>query len=130
MLLSFALPAHAGTLLETDTELATAGYFRLNWSADPQPSGYLLQQAKNADFSDARTLFTGKDTARVLSGLPDGDYFYRVRSLDTNDDAWSNPIQVSVRHHPFSRAAGFFIAGLVAFIALIAVLFHGSRQPH
>lgn len=122
-----ALPAGgvlAQPVLQTDTTLATAGYFRLTW---PGASGeFELQQAGTDDFQDARLIYQGPDTASVVSGLPDGDYFYRVRQR--GETRWSETLHIEVRHHPLNRAFGFFLLGAVMFAATLGILLHGVTR--
>jgi hypothetical protein len=119
--------SHAGDLpqLESDTPLSTAGYFQLTWQSE-QLGSFELQQALNADFSDALTLYTGHDTATVLSGLADGIFFYRVRH--ENETNWSQTVKVEVQHHPLTRAFGFFTLGAVMFFATLVVLIKGTHN--
>jgi len=116
---------HAQPQLHSNTTLATAGYFQLSWQSDP-PSQYTLQQAQRADFSDGRTIYQGQDQTTVVSGLPDGRYLYRVRNQDSS--GWSDPVEVSVKHHPLSRALGFFALGAVMFLTTLVVLINGVRS--
>ena len=126
--------AHATTTptLSSDTSFSTAGYFQLSWgnqeTAPDQTAQYELQQAMHSDFSDAHTRYRGSDAATVISGLDDSKYYYRVRY--ENDSVWSNAVEVEVKHHPLSRAFGFFALGLVMFVATVIVLLKGVRGQH
>lgn len=122
---AFSAPAAAQLQLQSDTALSTAGYFRLSWQQE-QRTGYQLQQARNSDFSDAHDIYRGEDSATVISGLADGHYFYRVRNPSAN--GWSETVEVEVKHHPLSRAFGFFALGAVMFVATLVVLLKGARS--
>ena len=117
--------AHAQPQLHSDTTLSSEGYFQLSWQTQ-QEARYELQQARNASFSDARTLYQGRDNASVISGLADGQYYYRLRSLP--DGSWSEGVAVEVKHHPLSRAFGFFTLGAAMFLATVGVLIKGARS--
>ena len=117
------LPAAAVALI-SDTEVASAGYFTLSWEADKQ--AIELQEADNAEFAHAKTLYRGQDSATLVSGKPDGQWFYRLRRLDS--DAWSQTIDVEVAHHPLSRALAFLGVGILVFAAVAAVIVVGVRQ--
>lgn len=126
-----SISSHASTapILVSDTALSTAGYFRLSWPGqekDQRP--YELQQATQSDFSDARTRYRGLDEATVISGLGDDIYYYRVRY--ENSSAWSDTVEVEVKHHSLSRAFGFFILGAIMFVATVIVLLKGARGEH
>jgi hypothetical protein len=127
LLLSWGLTgiAHAQPQLESDTDLSTEGYFQLSWHSE-QPGNFELQQAPSEDFHHARSIYQGEDMATVISGLPNGRYFYRVRH--ENSTTWSEPVRVAVKHHPLSRAFGFFSLGAVMFLATLLVLIKGARS--
>lgn len=116
--------------LESNTELATAGFYRLSWEADGHSeTQFELQEATGPGFADARTLYRGPDLATVLSGRADGQYYYRVRTMSSaGAGQWSEPVHVSVEHHSLARAFGFFAAGAVVFLATLGLIVFGTRQ--
>lgn len=117
--------------LQSDTGLATAGYYQLTWDAADSGNGeFQLQEANRPDFSDASLLYQGPDKATVVTGRPDDTYYYRVRLLDAQSmpGAWSDAVKVEVEHHPLSRALTFFIVGAVVFIAILVVIVVGNKQ--
>lgn len=110
-------------VLTTDTKLATAGYFQLSWQ--PGATGatnkifhFELQQSKDRSFFASHSIYLGSDRASVISGKSNGDYFYRVRSIDSPavKSDWSNTIHVSVQHHSLLKAWLFFSAGGIVFL--------------
>jgi hypothetical protein len=113
-------------LLTSNTELANAGFFTLNWRGAPG-ARYELQAARTPRFRRATVIYHGRDTARVMSGLADGKYYYRVRASEAAS-AWSEPVAVTVEHHPQSRAMAFFGAGLIVFVATAALIVSGARR--
>jgi hypothetical protein len=64
--------------LGADTELATAGYFQLRWRAE---GAVIVEEDTQPDFASPRVIYRGSDNARVLSGKPDGDWYYRARTV-------------------------------------------------
>lgn len=58
--------------------------------------------------------------------MPDGVYYYRVRAVADTD--WSEVTVVEVKHHPLSRAFGFFSLGAFMFIIMLLVLFRGNSK--
>ena len=118
----------AGPQLESDTQVSTAGYYRLQWN-DEQATDFVLEESQHPSFDQPKILYNGPDTARVVSGRADGDYFYRVKAV--NDTAgqgeWSDVIRVQVSHHPLSRALMFFAIGAVVFLATLITIIHGNR---
>lgn len=108
--------------LQTSSETATAGYFVLDWESAPEGIFELREQATDGA---ERTLYRGPDTARLISGKPNGVYRYQVRRAD--ESGWSEPTRVTVAHHPLPRALGFFLVGTLVFIATLAVVVIGKR---
>lgn len=115
--------------LFTDTQTATAGYFRLNWeSADMNPV-IELQQANNPAFADASFRYRGQDRASVISGMPDGAWYYRARIISADKTSpWSDTVAVKVAHHPLSRAWLFFGLGALVFAATLLLIIRGTEQ--
>jgi hypothetical protein len=112
--------------LEADSDVATAGFFQLTWTSDGPVQ---LQESRQPDFSAARVIYAGADAARVISGKPDGDWYYRVRPAGTQVTApWSEPIRITVAHHSLGRALTFFAVGAIVFAATLGLIIHGSRQ--
>ena len=118
--------------LATDTQLATAGYYQLSWhlgmdGASLKKPIFLLQQSSDQQFENAKTIYRGSDLSTVISGMPNGKYFYRLR-LDNNANethlaAWGDTVIVEVKHHSLTKAILFFSAGALVFlIALIFIL--------
>jgi hypothetical protein len=120
--------ALAAPSLETDTPLATAGYYQLQWDG-ADASDHELQESLHADFSDPVTLYRGADRATMLTGRPDGEYHYRLRALHQDGPGpWSQTLRVEVRHHPLSRALLFFAMGALVFLATLAAILAGNRR--
>jgi hypothetical protein len=128
-------PALAGEPIElhSDTHIASAGYYQLRWhwpaaTADTQ---YVLQETSTAgDERIQRDIYSGTDLASVISGKADGVYEYTVRALDGQQRlvAHSERVQVIVEHHSLARALGFFIVGLIVFVATLAVILRGAAR--
>ena len=124
--IAMAAPLHAGAQslqLESDTDVATAGYFQLRWSST---SPVILEESQSAEFASTRVIYRGSDAATVMSGKRDGDLFYRVRVSDS--DAQSNVVKVTVRHHSIERAFAFFALGATVFIATLLLIVRGARS--
>ncbi len=107
--------------LRASPERSTTGAFTLRWEG-PEGADYRLIQLN--DGGDRRLVYQGRDTARVMTGLGDGDYRYQVETA--ND--WSEPVRVSVAHHSLIRAFSFFGVGLVVFLATVALVVRGEGR--
>ncbi|MEZ4375593.1 MAG: fibronectin type III domain-containing protein [Polyangiaceae bacterium] len=110
-----------------------AGSATLNWKAEhtggPEPT-YQLQRSADASFSDPKTLYTGPDQGRYVSGLLDGSYYFRVRARqgDTAWSAWSKPQELVVTHWPESRALSLMGIGALVFLATAFVVLRGTAK--
>jgi hypothetical protein len=114
-------------VLTSSTELATAGFYTLSWS--PGANDYELQQSDSSDFQQPQAVYTGPDTATVISGKPDGVRYYRVRNIDNGQaGSWSQVVRVTVQHHTLTRAFLFLFTGMVVFLATILLITIGARK--
>jgi len=118
--------SRAAPHIETDRELATAGYYQLHWTAATADVQIEVSEPGNGS---ASIIYTGPDRARVVSGQTDGTRIYRVRELDAATvSAWSAPVTVTVSHHPLGRALAFFGVGAVVFLATLVLIVRGARS--
>lgn len=103
------------------------GIVKLEWSANSEvrPTQYELQQAMEANFSEAKTIYQGTDEATFLSGLNNGTYHYRLRS---DDGRWSETISVDVEHHSLNLALVLMAIGATVFLIILGVIIQGSRN--
>lgn len=116
----------AAPRIETDTELATAGYYQLRWTAGTPD---VEVESSDPERGDTTIIYTGPDRARVISGQPDGTRVYRVREIGTATPSdWSAPVSVTVAHHPLGRAFGFFAVGAIVFLATLVLIVRGARS--
>jgi hypothetical protein len=105
--------------------VATAGFFQLTWDSNGPVE---LQESQDPDFAGAEVVYTGADTARVMSGKADGNWYYRARAAAGHGTDWSEPVKVTVRHHPLARALAFFAVGATVFAATLVLILGGSRR--
>lgn len=112
--------------LVSSTDSATAGNFQLSWHSTTKAQ-YILHEATEADLSDARIIYSGPDTATVISGKPNNTYYYRV-TAKSNPGIHSHTIKVTVAHHPLENAFGFFTVGVIVFLVTLIVILNGYRQ--
>lgn len=126
MLLSAISPARAAeNSLSVDTPLSSEGYFVLSWDAGAEDGQYVLQQALTPDFRETLDRPIAGAGRLTVTGLGDDRYYYRVGDPQ---GGWSNTIEVTVAHHPLSRAFAFFSLGLALFAVLIFTILSGHRQ--
>lgn len=119
-------PGHAAALqLHSDTDVATAGYFQLQWQGDA--GNYQLEEARNAEFHQPQVIYQGTDTATVISGKANGEYYYRIGQRAMPSPVYSNSVKVTVAHHSLLEAWLFFTAGALVFIAILLMIIKGNR---
>ncbi len=112
--------------LETDQAISSAGYYQLSWDFEDAPTDTVfIVDERTSEMSLATPIYSGKDTAMVISGKPDGTYIYQVRSADNQYQ--SNAIEVVVSHHSLATAFRFFVLGAVVFIVLLIVILRGNK---
>ncbi len=115
--------------LEGDSQ---AGHVTLSW----QPSegtldtpSYQVQEASSEGFGEARTVYEGTHTASVISGMPDGVTFYRVRQQGQRGwGDWSETASFRVEHPSAQSALTLFAFGAFIFMATAAVIVVGNRR--
>ncbi len=97
--------------------------------AGPEPT-YELQRASDESFSDPKTLYSGPDQGRYVSGLLDGSYYFRVRARqgDAAWSEWSKPQRLVVTHWPKNRALGLMAVGALVFLATAFVVLRGTAK--
>ena len=113
--------------LSSDTEVASAGFYRLMWETHAERVE--LQEAADPEFRHATTPYRGPDRATVISGKPNGTWYYRVRAADGADPgAWSPAVTVTVAHHSLARALMFLSLGVIVFVATATMIIRGTRS--
>lgn len=113
--------------MSVDNSPASAGFYRLSWQTGNEHVE--LQEARTPGFDHPATVYTGPDRATVISGRPDGSWFYRIRSLDDQRAGpWSDPLRVTVAHHSLTRALLFLGLGVTVFIATVLMIVRGSDE--
>ena len=114
----------AAPLFTTEADiLSNTGYTQLDWEKKDD-SAIEVQQATNPQFGDAQTIYQGNNTSLFLSGLKNGEYFYRLR---TEDGTFSEPISVEVKHDSIQQAWLLFSLGAVVFGSIVVVIVNGER---
>lgn len=117
-------------------EKTESGYIKLSWrTQDAQsnntPFVFELQQAVYPDFEQSVLIYRGHDYATFLSGLPDGHYYYRLRSTSPDGarhSDWSEPVSVRVEHHSLRLAFLLFGIGATVFLLTIGIVVKGIRS--
>lgn len=117
-----------GLVLDASPKLSSDGSVRLSWSV-PAGGSVDVQRDSQPAFSSPTTLYQGADGASVITGLNDGEYYFRARyeSADGHLSDWSDTVAVTVRHHSLTRAAVFFAVGAVVFLSTLLLIVTAAR---
>ena len=93
-----------------------------------------VQQATVVDFSDAVQRYRGADPGTVLTGLPEGRHYFRIRDTGVSAGQWSAPLQVTVEFFPRQRLFLFLGLGGVVVLApmgsIVGGFFQVRRRDH
>lgn len=127
LLLPLIASAYGQVEIKSSTTISNDGSFTLSWEI-PRDSRIELQQAAQQT-NTFKTIFTGADSATVITGLPDGDYLYRARLTDAqgNLSDWSPISTIVVQHHSISRALSFFMVGAMVFAGTLLLILLGGK---
>lgn len=110
--------------INSNTTLANAGYYQLSWT-DLNDEAVIVEESLSNSFSSSKKIYSGKDTSTAISGKPDGEYYYRVKNL--NSSIWSESISVKVEHHSLTKAFMFFFLGLIVFTFTCIVILRNHK---
>lgn len=112
----------ARPVLNTSAATSRTGHFQLSWRYDEIETTFTLQQASTPAFDQPVTIYQGPDRARTVSGLLNGEYYYRV---GTEANEWSDPVSVHVEHYELRTAFTFLGLGAIVFIATAILIIRG-----
>ena len=118
------------------TEKTESGYIKLSWRLGDVPTGsnavvFELQQSAQQDFTETKSVYRGPDYATFISGLPNGNYYHRVRTTTpdgTQHSNWSEPMLVQVQHHSLQLAFLLFGIGATVFLFTVGIVIQGVRK--
>lgn len=127
LLLSFIAVADAQIAIKSSSAISNDGSFTLSWQL-PANTEIELQQSNQA-LNGFKTIYTGADLATVITGLTDGNYFYRARIVGSQGyvSNWSPTLTIKVQHHAIGRAFAFFLLGAVVFVGLLVLILLGGK---
>ena len=82
-----------------------SGTFTVTWTPVTEATGYTLQRATNASFTNATTVYTGSASSANQTGLADGTYYFRVKAGNgCGDSSWTEGAAVIVSSLPAAPA--------------------------
>jgi hypothetical protein len=110
--------------LEVSPAVSRDGVYQLRWPAGAEG---VVEESATAAFDQSRVLYEGSDHAVTVSGRPDGAWYYRLRPHVATPGE-SPVVRVNVEHHSLARALGFFLVGLVVFVATVGLVVRGTGE--
>lgn len=97
-----------------DGTTSDRGTVTLSWIIE-EGSEVELQQAGEANFAEPVVRYRGGDPGSVLTGLPEGLHYFRIRNLSAETEGeWSAPLEIRVEFVP--RRQLFLLLGLGALV--------------
>lgn len=121
---------------ETTDYETSEGTVHLAWQVAGREVGttdlqFQIEQDSNPSFSTATHYYEGPENGTFVSGLPEGDFYYRVRAIDSagTPGEWSSPaLHVTVDYSPPMLVATLMIVGAIVFVSTVSVIIGGHRK--
>jgi hypothetical protein len=106
------------------------GTITFAWASKLQDAEHdiLLEQSSSSDFSKAVTRYQGSDLGSVISGLPEGEHYFRVRHPDFPVATASSIIKVNVVFFPRAKLDWLLGVGAIVVIATMGAVVYGFRK--
>ncbi len=106
--------------LESDS-----GVVKLEWAGADGDSevDFELERSIYSDFSDAELVYEGSDLSTHLTGLREGEYFFRIR--ESGEAEWSEPLRVKVEFIGRTKLFTLLGVGFVVCVFTVAAIFQG-----
>ena len=113
-------------------EYTKSGFFKLSWAVENRKDvKFKIEESTDPTFDKFKIKYEGPDLATFVSGLPDGEYFYRVRAISKENgqkSGWSKTLDVTVEHHSLKLAFTLLILGAIVFIATTSLVLYGNYK--
>lgn len=127
--LALAAPALTGNGSSSHA-IVNDGKIVLDYSKEPD-AVIELHQAPTAGFSESRVRYRGADSATVLTGLAEGDYYFRIRAVDEGgEQPWSNVVHVDVEYMDRNQLWVLLVTGFTVVALTAGAILIGSRRAN
>ncbi|MBT8043591.1 MAG: hypothetical protein KJO79_01470 [Verrucomicrobiae bacterium] len=106
------------------------GSITLAWSSLSSDSDQevILEQSDNPRFEKSVVRYRGNDTGSVISGLPEGVHYFRVKYADSSVQSCSSTLKVTVEFFSERKLAWLLGIGGVVVITTIGTIVYGYRK--
>lgn len=113
-------------------EYTKSGFFKLSWAIENKKDViFRVIESQDPAFENYKVKYEGPDLATFVSGLPDGEYYYRVRAISGESSwksDWSKTLNVTVEHHSLRLAMTLMVIGAVVFISTVGLILYGNTK--
>lgn len=100
------------------------GVVTLQWEASGKEVE--VQRSVTPDFQKPRLVYRGTQTASVVTGLREGEYYFRIR--DAEEAEWSPALAVRVEYISRTKLFVLLSLGGVVVMGTIGAIFSGYRS--
>ena len=100
---------------------ADEGHTILKWEGSKTVG---LYQSTDIDFSNERLIYEGDEQGYYISGLKDGDHFFKILS-GSGETAM---VRVSVKYPDKNLVIFSLITGTILLISLVTIVFLGNKK--
>lgn len=124
----FSLATDGAPQLTLSSSNPNQGVLKLEWSLSDETRSeklFELQQATDAGFKTARSIYQGVGAGTFISGLEDGTYYYRVR---VEEGSWSAPLSIEIKHHSLKLAIFLMAIGAAVFLITLLMILRASKK--
>jgi len=112
----------------------STGHLELVWDetggAATTPLSYELQRSRDSAFTAPVTLYEGRDRRTFISGLAEGSYFFRVRTVvsEIEHGQWSDPVGIQVEYVDRWKVYALMCVGLFCLMATVYMIVCGTLR--
>lgn len=105
-----------------------SGYVTLEWQTQKRdlPVKFKIQNSQSSKFPNQKTLEKITPNTQIfVSGLRDGNYYFRISEKSEKDSTWSpwsEVLEVKVKHPSKNLALSLFAIGAFCFLAIVTFL--------
>jgi hypothetical protein len=125
-------PAPPVTLEQASPVTANEGHLRLSWKPEGEVPdlSFELERSLNADFREVTPRKVGADRSSYVSGLRQGENYFRVRAVTAAGDAgpWSEALVVRVDYPSRRQVFVLMAVGAVLLIATVVLILTGHAR--
>jgi hypothetical protein len=108
-----------------------AGHFSLAWESDADEAIFIVESSPSEDFEGAVVYFEGSQRQAYISGLEEGEHYFRIAAKAAPEDdwgEWSEPASLTVAHHDLGVAFAFAGVGAALFLCIVVFVIVAPKR--